>query len=162
MFSSDSSELPSDVGPFLEQTNLLRAAFVPDTQEAVCRVAITQDTEPFLFAADRLQGIRVSLYQSEGICAYAQMDRDTYIALCTLLGQAQWRVLTLNPLLVEEDLGHWTPSRCLFAPQPYKQDYALTLESPHVCKGCVEFYQCLGAENEILVIQACIAGLQRR
>ena len=161
MFSSNSSEFPSDVGHLLEQRDLLRTEFVPDTPQTACHITITSDTEPNLFTVDRIQGISVSLYQREGICSYAQMGQDDYVALCTLLGRAQWRVLMLNPLLVEEDLGHRTPSLCLFAPQPFKQDYALTLETPHVCKGCIEFYQCLGAEREILAIQSFLAGLHR-
>ena len=130
-----------------------------DTPPPPFRLVVTDDTEPRLFRADRERGVLVSTYQSEGICFYAGIERSTYFRLCALLGRIQWTALELNPLLVEEDLSHQTPSRCLFAPQPFKQDYALVLEDAQVCHGCMEFYQCLAAERELLALRTLLMAI---
>ncbi len=126
------------------------------TSAADFRLTITGDRRPALFNVDRARGVSVSMYQCEGLCQYAKLDRNAYFRLCALLGKIQWRALVLNPLLVEEDLTHESPSRCLFAPQTYKQDCALVLENPFVCSGCVEFYRCLGAEREMAALHSLL------
>jgi len=67
----------------------------------------------------------------------------------------------LNPLLAsQDDLRHAQPSRCLFAEQPAKNEYAFVLEDLHICRGCLQFYRCLGAENDIEALLVLMARLR--
>ena len=113
----------------------------------------TEERITGLFRVDRDHGVFISTWQSRGIALYAGFSLDTYFLICALLGAAQWRVLESNPLLVSEDLIHSGDSRCLFTAQSCKQDYALLLEKPYVCRGCFEFFRCLGADSEMLALK---------
>jgi hypothetical protein len=140
--------------------DVLRTHIHCDVASPPFRLTVTSDSGPRLFSVDRERGVFVSTHQSEGICRYAGIERSAYFRLCALLGRVQWRALELNPLLVEEDFSHQVPSRCLFAPQQYKEDYALVLEDPQVCHGCMEFYHCLAAEAEILALQTMLSEIR--
>jgi len=111
---------------------------------------------PRPFLVDRRQGVVVTTWQGEGLCSYARLELEEYLLLCALQGLTQWRALQLNPLLIEEDLNHHVPPLCLFAVPPTTQEYALLLEEPQICRGCLQFYCCLGAEEEIRVVQQVI------
>jgi len=143
-----------------DEYDLLRTHIHCGVPSSTFRLIVTDGREPRLFHVDRKRGVLVSTYQSKGICRYAGIERSTYFRLCAILGRIQWTVLGLNPLLVEEDFNHQTPSRCLYAPQPFKQDYALVLEDPHVCHGCMEFYQCLAAEAELRSLQSLLTEIR--
>jgi hypothetical protein len=95
------------------------------------------------------------------LCLYAGIGVDTYYLLGAALGLAQWRALAFNPLLIEEDLRHEMPSRCVLAAQHEKCDYALVLEDAFVCSGCIEFYRCLGAEREIRVVKGLLRAIRK-
>lgn len=123
--------------------------FTRQPRSEAVRLQVTDSPGNDLFQADRATGVTISTWQSEGISRYAHLPCDAYLLVCSLLGLTQWRALTLNPLLVEEDFIHGTPSTCLFSSRPFKQDYALLFEEPHVCSGCLAFLRCLGAEPEV-------------
>jgi len=91
----------------------------------------------------------VSTDQAKGIALFAGIAIENYVRVCAVLGLTQWRALELNPMLVVEDFVHTEPGDCLFVRRAYKPDYAIALERPVICPGCIEFYRCLGAEREI-------------
>lgn len=159
MFQRDDEEYVPELSEVADDFDVLLAHLECRPATKPFRLCITDDLESRLFRIDSERGVLVSAYQSEGICRYAGMDRNEYFRLCALLGKIQWTALQLNPLLVEEDFSHVAPSPCLFAPRPFKQDFALALDDPQVCQGCIDFYRCLGAETEILVLQALLDEL---
>lgn len=116
------------------------------------RIADTPAERPFW--ASRTDGVSISTRESEGICGYAEISRESYLAVCAILGLVQWRALMLNELLIEEDfIAHEESPRCLFAARGTIQEYALAFEYPGLCDSCLDFYRCLGAEPEILALQ---------
>jgi hypothetical protein len=123
--------------------------FVLAQTGACVPIEITSQVDRVLISAERGRGVLLSTFQIEGLCRYAGLNAGSYLLLCTLLGATQWRALLLNPMLVAEDFRHGPPCNCLFAEQHNKQEFALLLESPQICSGCVDFYRCLGAEREI-------------
>ena len=114
-----------------------------------------------LFHARVATGVAISTWQSAGICSYAGLSVSSFLLLCTLLGLTQWRALVLNPLLRPEDMIHETRSRCLYARLEAKQDYALLFEDPHICRGCNDFYHCLGADDELVALQTSLRYVRR-
>ena len=92
---------------------------------------------------------------------YAGISQSAYLILCGLLGISQWSVLNLNPLLRPEDLMHPQASNCLFVRPDGIQNFALLLEEPRVCRGCVDFYHCLGADSEVIALLDILAVLDR-
>lgn len=117
---------------------------------------ITDAPSTSLFFARYEKGVAISTWQSEGICLYAGIEVDAYLVLCGLLGLTQWRALDLNPLLRIDDFIHEADINCLFTRRKLKQDYALLLEDPTLCRGCHDFYRCLGTDPELLAIQHAI------
>lgn len=109
---------------------------------------ITGERENSLFSL-RETGVAVSAWQSEGIAQYAGIDRTAYFLLCGALGLLQYRALALNPLIQPDDFLHSSDDGCLFSTRPMKQEYALLMERPHICAGCVQFFDCLGCEPEV-------------
>lgn len=109
-----------------------------------------------LFVAERVEGVSVSTWQIEGICRYAGLEREAFFLTCGLVGLTCWRALTLNPLLISEDLWHREAGRCLFSRQTYREDYALVFENPEVCPGCRDFFRCLCVESEVFALQQAL------
>lgn len=109
---------------------------------------ITDDHERDLFSLGE-GGVSVSTWQSEGIARYTGMERAAYFLLCGALGLLQYRALALNPLLQPDDFLYESERDCLFSLRPVKQEYALLLERPRICAGCVQFFDCLGCEPEV-------------
>ncbi len=107
------------------------------------------------------RGITLSMWLSEGISRYAGISQNAYIVLCGLLGMSQWSVLNSNPLLRPYDFIHPPASDCLFVRPRGIEDFALLLEDPQICGGCVDFYHCLGADAEIIALLDALAGLRR-
>ena len=107
------------------------------------------------------RGVTLSMWQSEGICEYAGISQSAYLTLCGLLGISQWSALNSNPLLRPEDLLHPPEANCLFATQRGIEYFALLLEDPRVCPGCVDFYHCLGADSEVVVLLDALGTLRR-
>ena len=117
---------------------------------------------PAPFTVSQDEGVTVSMWQSKGICHYARIAESSYAALCSLLGLSQWHVLNANPLLKLEDLIHPPSQHCLFVkPDPF-HDYALILEDPFVCRGCMDFYHCLGADTELLAVIDTLSSIRSR
>jgi len=117
------------------------------------------------FWVSRAEGVFVSTRESGNICRYAEIGKDFYLSLCSMLGLVQWRALLLNELLVWEDFFvQEEPHGCLYAARDTIQEYALAFEDPYVCDACAEFYRCLGAEPEIMALQDVLnsAVFQRR
>ncbi len=121
---------------------------------------ITDAPSHRLFLARHDRGVAVSTWQSEGLCLYARIEVDAYLVLCGLLGLIQWRALDLNPLLRIDDFIHEADVNCLFTTRKVKQDYALLLEDPTLCRGCHDFYRCLGTDPELLAIQHTIDAMR--
>ena len=114
-----------------------------------------------LFHARVATGVAVSTWQSAGICSYAGLSVNSFVLLCTLLGLTEWRALVLNPLLRPEDMIHEISSRCLYTRLETKQDYALLFEDPRICRGCNDFYHCLGADEELVALQTSLRHVRR-
>ncbi|MCL4694412.1 MAG: hypothetical protein KJ060_18120 [Candidatus Hydrogenedentes bacterium] len=159
MFQRDDEEYGPELREVADEFDLFLTHLECHPQKRPFRLFITDDRDPRLFRIDSDRGVLVSTYESDGICRYAGMGRNDYFRLCALLGKIQWTVLQLNPLLVEEDFSHVSPSPCLYAPRPFKQDFALALENPQICPGCLDFYRCLGAETEILALRMLLDEL---
>lgn len=123
-------------------------------------VYITEEKCDSLWTLDPVLGVKVSTWQSGGLCLYSGIKLEMYLLLCSLLGLTQWRALARNTLLKIEDFGHERPSTCLFAPQDIKQDFAHLLERPHLCKGCWDFYYCLGVEYEMFALKHVVESIR--
>ena len=113
------------------------------------------------YDVDIERGVTVSTWNIEGICRYARIEPCTYLLLCSLLGISQWHVLKTNPLLRLEDLRHPPAAHCLYAKSQCIKDYILILEDPTVCRGCVEFYHCLGADLEVIALNETLNSIRR-
>ena len=116
--------------------------------------------EPIVVDADR--GVAVSTWGIEGVCTYAGIDEDTYLLVCSLVGMGHWRVLDQNPLLRIEDLRHPAGVHCVFTEARQVNDFALLLDSPAICRGCADFYHCLGADAELLALREVIDDINER
>lgn len=124
------------------------------------RLHITERRLEAPYGVDRESGVSVSTWDSEGICLYAGIDERNYLLICSLLGMSQWRVLVSNDLLRPDDLRHPANVRCLFSQPDAIQDYALLLDEPRVCGGCVHFYHSLGADSELIALQEVVAEIR--
>jgi len=128
--------------------------FVESPSRGAVPVSLSATESTVLCRAGRRHGVSVSTWQAEGICLYAQIPREAYLLVCSMLGLLQWRALDLNPLLVWEDLlVHEEPPACLCAHRETVQEYALAFEHPYICRPCREFFRCLGLELEVLAFQ---------
>ncbi|MBX7258905.1 MAG: hypothetical protein K1Y02_21255 [Candidatus Hydrogenedentes bacterium] len=126
----------------------------------VVKLAISHEPGPQWFTVTH-ECVTVYADQAEGLCSYANLEPDVFLLLGAILGIIQWRALILNPLLAsQDDLRHAQPSRCLFAEQPTKNEYALVLEDLHICRGCLQFYRCLGGEGDIEALLVLMARLR--
>jgi len=111
--------------------------------------------EPFRVYPDR--GVVVSTWESAGVCRYTGLAVDNYLLIASLLALSQWRVLWRNRLLQLDDLHHPKGVRCVFAGPHSVQEFALLLDPPEICRGCVDFYHCLGADSELIALRNVIA-----
>lgn len=139
---------------------------VPDAEptknnENLVRLNITRQCMSTPYQVCPLRGVTLSMWQSEGISRYAGISQNAYMVLCGLLGMSQWSVLNTNPLLRPYDLIHPRNANCLFAQPGGIENFALLLENPQICGGCVDFYHCLGADGEVIALQDTLAGLRR-
>lgn len=134
--------------------NSLRAHGTP------LHLKITHQHMPAPYEVSIERGVTLSMWQSEGICGYAGISQSDYLTLCGLLGISQWSALNLNPLLRPEDLLHPPEANCLFATQRGIEYFALLLEDPCVCPGCVDFYHCLGADGEVVALLDVVETLR--
>lgn len=114
--------------------------------------------EPFRVYPDR--GVVVSTWESAAICTYTGIRIDRYVLIASLLALSQWRVLRKNPFLRLEDLQHPAGVHCVFAAPHSVQDFALLLDPPVICPGCVDFYHCLGVDSELLALREVIVETQ--
>jgi hypothetical protein len=111
--------------------------------------------EPFRVYPDR--GVVVSTWDSAGVCRYTGLTIDNYLLIAGLLALSQWRVLWRNRLLQLDDLHHPKGVRCVFAGPHSVQEFALLLDPPAICPGCVNFYHCLGADSELIALRNVLA-----
>ncbi|NIA14988.1 MAG: hypothetical protein GWP08_13015 [Nitrospiraceae bacterium] len=126
-----------------------RFLFVNGGGEACVQLRLMDGSPDAPYWADPAEGVVVSTEQSEGIAHYAGIRTETYLLTCGVLGLLHWRALVLNPLIVWEDFAlHETAPGCLCAERRSLQAFALAFEAPHVCRACLEFFRCLGAEME--------------
>lgn len=110
-----------------------------------------------LVTASRSLGVRVCLDQSEGIARYAGIARPLYLVTAGLLGLLYWRALEQNPLLIWEDFKvKEDAAGCLCARRDLICEYAIAFETPTICSGCLQFFRCLGAEAEVLILQSVL------
>ncbi len=150
-----------DRGRFCQLANQVQSLFrfgLWDTSGP--RLSFTEGRGLLLFTATR-DGISVSLGQGAGVSWYAGIEHDRFLFICALLGLTTWKILTLNPLLVPEDLLHPESDTCLFASRTNRQGYTLLFDrfdKPSICPGCIAFYRCLGAEPEIDLLLAVLSN----
>jgi hypothetical protein len=115
--------------------------------------------EPFRVYPDR--GVVVSTWDSAGVCQYTGIAIDNYLLIAGLLALSQWRVLWRNRLLQLDDLNHPKDVRCVFAGPHSVQEFALLLDPPVICPGCVDFYHCLGADSELIALRNVITEISK-
>lgn len=115
--------------------------------------------EPFRVYPDR--GVVVSTWESAEVCQYTGIAIDSYLLIAGLLALSQWRVLWRNRLLQLDDLHHPKGVRCVFAGPHSVQEFALLLDPPVICPGCVDFYHCLGADSELVALRNVIADVSK-
>ncbi len=124
-----------------------------------CRTAYAQFPYSILTVTDECQNrpfvllsrrrASITTWQSSGICFFADLSKIDYYAMCCLLALTQLKSLSMNPLLEPEDL-QCESNRCLFGDPGIIEEYAFVFEDRCVCRGCFDFYHCLGADTEIL------------
>lgn len=131
------------------------------TIKNVTRLNITRQIMAAPYTVCTQRGVTLSMWQSEGISRYAGISQNAYLTLCGLLGISQWSALNANPLLRPEDLMHPQASKCLFVRPDGIQSFALFLEEPRICRGCVDFYHCLGADTELTALLDALAAIDR-
>ena len=130
--------------------------------EAPVHLHLNANRLPEPIIVDPARGVEVSTWDVDGVCAYAGIDRSAYLLICSLVGMAHWRVLDRNSLLKLEDLRHPAGVHCVYTEARHVSDFATILEEPAVCKGCIDFYLCLGAEAELLALRDVLAETSRR
>ncbi len=125
------------------------------------RVLLTERRlpEPFRVYPDR--GVVVSTWESAGVCRYTDLALDRYLQLTTLIALAQWRALRNNRLLQLEDLLHPDDGRCVFSGACTVQEFALLLDPPSICRGCTNFYHCLGVDSELIALKQIVDEITR-
>jgi hypothetical protein len=137
--------------------------FVSDPASAIVLVEFIDTRADKLFTASRESGVTVSIFHSDQISRYCEVPRDHYLLVCVMLGLVYWRTLMLNPLLAVEDfLVREEKPGCLYAVRNSIQEYALAFEHPYVCRACLEFFRCLGAENETFALMKVLDSMSRR
>jgi hypothetical protein len=137
-----------------------RFRFLETPAPDAVKLTISPDPSACPFSVSRNQGVMTYTFQSDVICGYVQTSKDVYLLICSILGLIQWRVLSLNPLLIGEDfIVDEDPPGCLYAKRATIQEYALAFERPYVCYPCLEFFRCLGAERETLTLQEILNGV---
>ena len=150
-----------DRGALMDRIAQVQSWFVwsPHARKGAIPIFFTREPHRAFFTIHRVHGVEVSTWQSDGLARYAGIDRNGYLALCALLGLAQWRALTLNTCLREEDFWHPGYADCLYAMPESREEGALLFEHPQVCSGCVAFLRCLGVEPEMAAIEEALHHL---
>ena len=119
---------------------------------------ITNDVSPPIHCQPREGHPRVPLAKRRHL-RYAGISADACLAVCALLGLAEWRSLMDNDLIIEEDFHHSEPSKCLFGARSSKPSHASIFDRPQVCKACVEFYTCLSAGLEMAALDLLLSNV---
>lgn len=122
-------------------------------------ILVTEEELVAPFAISREGPIRISTWQADTIAAYTGMDTHEYWVICAMLGLVQWRTLQLNSLLIPEDFIHERTIHCLYGAYEEKSLFSLLLEQGRVCRGCRDFYHCLGADRELLALIETVDAL---
>lgn len=126
------------------------------------RLHFTANRLPEPIVVDTKWGVGISLWDIDGVCRYAGIDQSDYLLICALVGVSHWRVLQSNPILKPEDLRHPDGVHCVYTDARQASDFALLLESPTVCQGCVDFYHCLGADAELIAMREVLGEIAPR
>ena len=125
-------------------------------------ILLTHEKFEAPFLALRDGPIRISTWQADEIAAYAGITTHEYWVICAMLGLVQWRTLQLNSLLIPEDFIHECTIHCLYGAYEERSQFSLLLEQGRVCRGCRDFYHCLGADRELLALIQTLGALLRR
>lgn len=133
----------------------------PHDNAGPVRVLLTDRRLPEPFRVYPEHGVIVSTWDSERVCKYTGIPLDQYLLITSLLALSKWRVLKQNCLLRPDDLRHPQGVRCVFADPGSVQEFALLLDPPAICPGCVDFYHCLGADSELIVLRQVITEAAR-
>ena len=128
---------------FLDANSKVTRVWIHSTKEI-------QDRPVYLLSRRRA---RVSTHQVEGIAGYAELRVPDYFKLCNLVALVQLKALVENPLLQPEDLECQSDPVCLFTWRDSYSEYAHVFESRTVCSGCLQFYQAVSVEREILQLK---------
>ena len=126
-------------------------------------VLLTDEEIVAPFVVSRKGPILISTWQAKPIARYAGIDTTEYWVICAMMGLVQWRTLALNSLLIPEDFIHEPTIECLYGAHDQKSEFGLLLERGGLCRGCRDFYHCLGADRELLaLVETADALLHRR
>jgi len=149
------------VWPLCLRANRLQVSYHFGTQmrPGALPLFVTHTQGRGLFTASR-NSVRVSLWQSAGLCRYAGLALEDYLVICSALGIIYHIALLRNPWLKEEDLLHNGPPECLFTSRDLKQEYAFPLEHMFICPSCVAFFASLEAGSELETLTQVMATIR--
>ena len=106
----------------------------------------------------------VSSWRCADLARYVGCSRRDYLLLTGMLALTQYRALTLNPLLKPVDFIHRCEESCLFVNEPNYalERFLLATEQLAVCRGCADFYHCLGVDPEWLALTDILDAFDRK
>jgi hypothetical protein len=113
------------------------------------------------FSINETSGIWICENMMKNLCQYLKIEQESYLLLMILLAMTQINALKNNELLKSEYLIHDSNCSCLFS---YFTDFTkwfMSFEELFICKGSVEFYNCLGNEFEIQCLQKLIQHMNK-
>jgi hypothetical protein len=151
---------PAECIKLLRLAPLLLRTRLTSGVPAGVRVVLTPHERQARFQVERGQ-LRVSTWQSGELAGQAGLSVGYLYLLCAVLALVQWRALQRNPLLVAEDFLHTEPATCLYACHTGRVSQHLALARLSICRPCVEFYACLGAERELEELQRLLTLLRK-
>lgn len=117
---------------------------------AILKVVDRPLERPFIIRSRRRA--LITTWNVKGFCFFARMSQTAYLELTCLLALTQLRVLSLNPLVEQEDLYCHCFEFCPFTQRETFQEYAFVYEKRTICEGCRGFYLSLGVETELLAL----------
>jgi hypothetical protein len=113
------------------------------------------------FSITDKSAIWISGSMMKNLCQYVRIEEESYFLLMLLLAMTQVNALKNNELLKPEYLIHDSNCNCLFS---YFIDFTkwfTSFEELFICKGSVDFYNCLGSEFEVECLQILIDHMNK-
>jgi hypothetical protein len=108
--------------------------------------------------------VEVSTWRCSALARYAGRSRREYLLLTGMLALTQFRALALNPLLKPTDFIHRCEESCLFVYEPNRafERFLLATDQLRICRGCSDFYHCLGVDPEWFALNAILKAFHEQ